>query len=368
MNNVYGIIYAYHVHTDLGELGKFRTAAALPVFGRYRLIDFALSNLMNAGILDNDIVMQYGYQSLLDHLRGGRTWNMVRHSGGMHMRLAAATESRFGGSMDALNGVYHHLKNELKDDYVLLIRGDLCASLDLTGFVESHIASGAPITAFCSKQPVPGAHNHFSVGEDGFATELLCYQEAEGPGFASLEAYVVNREALVEMIEWCRERSRIHFHQDALMHMMRAEGWKVNTFLHDGHAGFITNIDAYYKANMDMLNPDNLAGLFPEDRPVVTRSRSDVSTYYSDTARVSDSLVADGCIIEGDLERCIVFPGARIEPGAKLRDCIVLNDCVIHAGASLKHVIADKNVTVAEGLNLAGNASLPLVIPKGSQL
>lgn len=368
MNNVYGVIYAYHVHMDLGELGKHRTAAALPIFGRYRLIDFSLSALMNAGILDLDVIMQYGYQSLMDHLRGGRTWNMARHTGGMHMRLASATQGRYGGSMDALAGIEDRLQNEIKDEYILLTRGDLSASLDMSAFVEAHIASGADVTAFCTARPMPGAHNRFLVGEDGFATELRCRQTEQTAGVASLETYILKREALLEMIRWCSEGSRLHFHGDGLMHMMRSEGWRVNTFLHDGYARFITNIEEYYEANMDMLDPENLAALFPEDRPVVARSRSDVSTYYSDTARVSNSLVADGCLIEGDVERCILFPGVRIEPGARLRDCILLNDTVVRAGSDLKHVIADKGVSFAAGLSLAGSGRLPLVVPKGGQL
>ena len=366
-NNVYGVVYAYHVHEDLGELGKRRTAAALPIYGRYRLIDFALSSLMDAGIFDVDVIMQYGYQSLMDHIANGRTWNMVRHSGGMHLRLAAATQGRYGGNMDALDAIYNRLRDDVKDEYILLTRGDLSANLDFAGFVEAHIASGADITAFCTKRPMPGAHIRFLTDENGMATELLCRQVDHTQGVASLETYIMKRADLLEMIQWCAEGSHLHFHRHGLNHMMQ-KGLRVNTYLHDGYARFITSVSDYYEANMDMLDSRNRRLMFPEERRVATRARSDVSTYYSDTAKVVDSLVADGCLIEGTVERSILFPGTRVEPGAVVRDCILLNDTVVKAGAELRYVIADKNATLTAGINLTGNEKLPLVVPKGSTL
>lgn len=366
-NNVYGVIYAYHVHENLGELGKKRTAAALPIYGRYRLIDFALSGMMDGGIFDVDVIMQYGYQSLMDHISGGRTWNMVRHSGGVHLRLAAATQGRYGGNMDALDAVYSRLRDDVKADYILLTRGDLSANLDLRGFVEAHFASGADITAFCTARPVPGAHIRFVPGEDGFAAELLCRQAEQGQGVASLETYIMKREDLLEMIRWCAEGSHLHFHRDGLMHMMR-KGLRVGTYLHEGYARFITSIRDYYDTNMEMLEPENRRALFQADRRIATRARSDVSTYYSDTAKVVNSLVADGCLIEGSVERCILFPGVRVEPGASLTDCILLNNAVVKSGAVLTHVVADKEAVLSSGINLSGSGKLPLVVPKGALL
>lgn len=369
MKNVYGIVYAYHAFPALGELGRERTGASLPFCGRYRLIDFAMSGLMNAGVFNVGVIMQRGYLSLMEHLGGGRPWNMSRTDGGLHLLppygLWDAGKGVYGGCMEALDAVSTHL-HEIREEYVLLTRGDLCANVDMRAVIETHLASGADITAVCTERTLPGVHHSFILGADGGAAELLCRQ-SEGEGLSSLETYVMRREKLLEMVEWCHVHGKLHFHRDALRRAMD-QGWRVGVYLHDGYARHITSVQDFYEANMDMLCAENRAQLFPADRRVATRARSDVSTYYGDGARVRSSLVADGCRIEGEVDECVVFPGVRIGAGSALRRCVVLNDCVIGEGSTLRCAVADKNVTVSQGLYLSGNEKLPLVIPKGSKI
>ncbi len=368
MNNVHGMVFAYQQFPELGELGTYRTAGAMPFCGRYRLIDFPLSSMMNAGISNVDVLMQLGYQSLIDHMGGGRPWNMVRHSGGLHLMPIGIGRAPFTGTMDALEAIRYHLTNDIKEEYILMTRGGICANLDFNAMVEAHFASGADVTAACTRQePLRHvAHNRFVLADDGVtASELHCRQvDASHGGVVALATYILRRDKLLEMLDWCAEGNRTRLHRNALLHFM-SEGLKVNVYMHKGYARFIGSIQDYYEANMDMLNPDVLAQMFPEERPVATRARSDVSSYYGDAARVVDSLVADGCIIEGELERCIVFRGARIEAGAKLKNCILMNDAVIGKGATLTNVITDKSVTISPDTSLAGDAALPLVVPKG---
>ena len=182
-----------------------------------------------------------------------------------------------------------------------------------------------------------------------------------------LETSVIARKKLLEMIEWCAEGGRLHFHKDALQHFL-GEGWKVGTVIHDGYARHITCVDDYYQANMDMLDPELRAQVFPADRPVATRERSDVSTYYAAGSKVTNSLVADGCIIEGQVENSVIFCGAKIGAGSVLKNCIVLHDTVIGENVNLGCVISDKNVKISPYTTLKGNRRLPLVIPKGSKI
>ena len=369
MINVHGIVYAYHDHPDLGELCKERTAAALPFCGRFRLVDFALSSMMNAGIFDVGVVMQYGFQSLMEHLNSGRPWNMVRHSGGMHLLLAPVNRAGYDGDMQALEGISNHLSRDVKQDYVLLTRGDLCANIDFSALIEQHMRSGADVTAVCTTEALPCEHHRFIPDESGaFAAEMLSRQRGEGRGLASLETYILRRGLLLEMMRWSRESDRLHFHSDGLQHVLHA-GWRIGLYRHTGYARIITSVAEYYEANMDMLDRDKRLSLFPpNERYVATRARSDVSTYYGETARVTDSLIADGCRIEGQLDRCILSSGVRVADGAHLRGCILLNDTVIGPGTDLRCVIADKNVNASPHIDLAGNARLPIVIPKGTVL
>lgn len=370
MKNVHGIIYAYHGFQDLRELCAHRTGASLPFCGRYRLIDFALSSLMNAGIHDVGIIMQKDYQSLMDHLGSGRTWDMSRRTDGMRLLppygLPDSRKGVYEGCMEALNAVHSYI-HDIQEEYVVLIRGDLCASVDISAAVAQHIASGADVTAVCTAATPVGVHHRFVPGDSGFAEQILCRQTAAGPGVASLETYVMSKQKLLELVSWCAERNRLHFHRDAMMHLM-SKGGRVGIYMHKGYARHIVSVSDYYEANMDMLDAEKRAELFPEDRRVTTRERSDVSTYYGDMASVKNSLVADGCLIEGSIENCILFCGVEIAAGSRLKNCIVMNDTVIGPNVELGCVISDKHVEISPFVTLTGNHKLPLVIPKASKI
>lgn len=365
MNNVHGIIHAYHGYSEMHELGSKRTGASMPFCGRYRLIDFAMSSMMNAGIYDVGVIMQKGYQSLLDHLGSGWAWNMERHNGGLSTLppygLANSEQGIYDGCMEALNAVRTYLRH-IRQPYVILMRGDLCANIDLAKAVEQHISSGVDITAVCTAYPLTCKHHSYIVGEDGIAEQMLCVQ-SENVGVQSLETYIMSTKQLLEVVEWCAHRGRIHLHRDAIRHMMD-EGRKVGVYMHEGYARMIKNVVDYYKANMDMLDDEKRAMLFPPERHVTTRKNVNVSTYYGDGAKVKNSLIADGCVIEGTLENCVLFPGVRIAAGSVLRDCIVMNDSVIGPNVDLSYVIADKEANISSSVSLTGNPQLPLVVPK----
>ena len=147
-----------------------------------------------------------------------------------------------------------------------------------------------------------------------------------------------------------------------------AEGGRMDTYVHPGYAVAVRSVEAYYKASMDMLKPEFRRQIFPAGRPVRTKTHEEVSTYYGENAVSRNSLVADNCMIEGSIENCIVFSGARIERGAKLRNCIIMRGGIVGEGAELDCVIADKYCSFSAGTVLTGNPKLPMVVPKGSRI
>lgn len=368
MKNVHGIIYAYHSFAELGDLCAFRTGASLPFCGRFRLIDFALSSMQNAGMHDVGIVMQRGYQSLMDHLGSGRAWDMSRRVDGMRLLppfgLRSSTKGVYEGCMEALDAVQTYIRL-IKQDYVLLIRGDLCANIDLEKVIEQHMDSNCDVTAVCAKAAPSDVHHRYIVDENGIATQLLCRQRDEKQGLAALEVYVMKKETLLELMDWCTERGKLHFHRDAMSHLMN-NGGKVGVYVHDSYAKHIVSVKSYYEANMDMLDAEKIFQLFP--RNVTTRERSDVSTYYGDKAAVKNSLIADGCVINGEVENSIVFGGVKIGPYTSVKNSIIMNDAVIGSNVQINCVIADKGISISDYTTLMGNSALPLVIPKESIL
>ncbi len=370
MTDVQGLIYAYETESALGELTTHRTSASLPVGGRYRLIDFILSNMVHAGLRDVGVIMQRDYQSLLDHLGSGKAWDLSRRTGGLRLLppfgLPDSHTGDYRGRMEALGAVRSYVQ-DIRCENVCLAPGNLLANIDLQAALAQHVRSGALVTAVCSDgEPAPRCHRYFPEA-DGFSAQLLCSVGKESGGVASTEVYIIRRELLLEMIERCHRQAKLHFHRDALLGWM-ADGNRVNVYVHRGFARLIETVKDYYAANMELLQPATQVSLFPPERPVRTKERADVSTYYGEESRVRNCMVADGCYIEGDIEDCVLFRGVRVEKGAQLRGCIVMQDSVIGRDSLLKSVIVDKDARLGAGLTLAARPELPLVVPKGSVL
>lgn len=371
MKDFHGLIFAYYTDARLRELVSMRTAASLPFCGRYRVIDFSLSAMRNAGIVDVGVIMQRDYQSLLDHLGGGKAWDMARRTGGLRMLppfgLPEYHRGNYAGTMEALIAVSSYIK-DVNAKYFVLMLGDMCANIDLTEPMEQHRKSGASITAICTdRADAEGFRMTYLTDENGKARQILVDAVNEKEGVLSLEAYIINKETLLELMETSRKQSLHRFHKDTLDTWLK-EGGKMDIYVHHGYTALIRSVDSYYKANMDMLNNDIRHELFPADRPVFTKAREEVSTYYGVGSYSRNSLVADNCIIDGSIENCIVFSGARIAAGAKLKNCIVMNDCIVEAGCSLDHCIIDKDCSFSAGTVLNGNERLPLIVPKGSNI
>ena len=370
MRNYHGIIFAYHAQPELRELTSARTAASLPFCGRYRLIDFPLSSLRNAGILDVGVIMQRDYQSLLDHIGSGKAWDMSRHTGGLRMLppfgLPEYHTGDYNGTVEALNAVSTYIR-DIEEDWVVLMLGDMAANIDLQAVIRQHEKSGADATAICADHTPMGVHHRYILGKDGFVEKIALYREGDCEGYASMEGYIVRKDQLVDIMDRCKAGKLFLFHRDAV-NLFLADGGKMGIYVHPGYAQAIRTVDQYYKVSMDMLGSENRRQMFPADRPVRTKEHEEVSTYYGEKAVSRNSLVADNCIVEGQVENCIVFSGARIAEGAKLKDCIVMRGCTVGEGAELTCVIADKNVSFSPETRLVGSPKLPTVVPKGTKI
>ena len=370
MSTLHGIIFAYHAKSELGELVRHRTSASLPFCSRYRLIDLALSSLINAGVRDVGVIMQCDYQSLLDHLGSGKAWDLSRTSGGLHLLppfgMAGLRTGEYRGSLEALSAMHLYL-SEVNAEHIILCRGDLVSNVDLSAAVRRHLSTGADITEVCSAEPPAEENNCFLPDADGFSGRQLCHVHGRSEGVYSLEISVIRKRVLMELIGWARACGKISLHRDAYQHHLQ-NGGRICLYLHEGYAKRVSSVADYFQVNMDMLLPQNRACIFPAGRPVRTRGRAEVSTYYGEKARSENSLVANGCYIEGELENCILFSGVRVEKGVHLKNCILMQDTVICEGAALKFIISDKDVRVSPYVTLTGSEKLPLVIPKGSEL
>ena len=369
MNDLHGILFAYRSDANLGELTRPRNTCSLPFGGRYRLIDFMLSNCVNAGMTDVGVVVHQSYQSLLDHLGSGKDWDLSRKHGGLRILPPFSyTEQGHGeyrGSMEALAGVYDYLE-DIRQDYVLLAWGDTAINLPVSEVFEQHLSSGADITVVCTP-PLKGAprfSEYVEVSEEGRITDLSIHPTAADKALESLEIYVLSKRLLMDMVDYCAAHDVSNFSRGVLQPRMKS--LKMMPYVHKGYVGRFQSVGDYYQRSMELLDPVVRADLFNSARPIRTKDQSNPSTYYGPESVSKCSLVADGCQIEGEVSNSILARGVIVEKGAKVSDSVLMQGTVVKAGASLSYVIADKDVTVNEGRMLMGHATYPLAIAKGS--
>ena len=366
MSKLHGIVFSYLSNPDLRELTQHRNTCSIPFGGRYRVIDFVLSNMVNAGVGDVGLIVHANYQSLLDHVGSGKDWDLSRKHGGLRILppfgYAGKREGVYRGRMDALSGVRSYLQN-IRQDHVVLAGGDLVANLPLADIYEAHIRNDADITAVCTNRPTcdPKGSTYFAVGAGGRITDVSV-RPATAMGCESLGVYILSKELLLSLVDHCAAHNIPSFSTGVLQSMVGQ--LKICPYIFDGYAARLQSVAGYFARSMDLLDPQVRAQLFAPDRPVRTKDRSDPSTYYGPDAKAVNSLVADGCIIEGELENCVVFRGVRVEKGAKVSNCVLMQGTTVQAGAVLKYAITDKNVRVNPGRMLMGHSTYPLAIAK----
>ncbi len=369
MYDAHGIIFAYASNARLKELIEHRTVASIPYGGRYRAIDFMLSNMVNAGIKSVGVIMRENYQSLLDHLGSGRDWDLARKLGGLKLLppfgyAGRRNESAFYGKMEALAGVTAYL-SRIPQTYVVLADGDLIANIPIEDVVEAHVQSGADITAVVTSREVSEAETatYVSFGWKNRVTDVILGR-LESDGYEALGVYVMEKSLLDTLVTHCSSHNLYSFERDVLQAM--CEKLNISAYVFDGYASRLQSIASYFKHNMDLLWPSVRSALFTRERPIKTKVRDEASTYYGPSAHVSNCVVADGCYIEGTVENSILFRGVRIDAGVRVQNSILLQDCRVSAGAVLNYAICDKEVLIHRGRMLMGHDSYPIAISKGS--
>ena len=333
MNDLHGILFAYHSDSNLGELTRPRNTCSLPFGGRYRLIDFMLSSYVNAGISDVGLIVHESYQSLLDHVGSGKDWDLSRKHGGLRILPPFGVAERGGsgeyrGNMEALAGIYTYLQN-IRQEYVIMGWGDMVVNLP-----------------------------------DGLVSDLSINPAHAANALESLETYIISKKLLLDMVDYCAAHNIHNFSRGVLL--PRLSTLKVLPYLHRGYVARFQSVADYFQHSMDLLDPAVRADLFDPDRPIRTKDQSNPSTYYGPGSVCKHSLVADGCFIEGEVENSILSRGVIVEAGAKVSNSVLMQGTIIRAGASLSYTITDKNVQVNQDRMLMGHSTYPLAISKDS--
>lgn len=370
MKGLHGIVFSYEKTPGLRELSEHRMPASVPFGGRWRVIDFTLSNLRSAGVSDVGVVLHGNYQSLLDHLGSGKVWDMSRKNGGLKLLPPFAdTQSyraeAFRGKLEALANVRTYLE-QIRQDHVILCDSDLIVNLPLSEVFEAHLASGADVTAVCTAgSDLVENGTYFTLDGEGRVREVRCAPRT-AEGHRSLEMYILSRALLLKLVDECAAQDKVSFRRDVLQ--ARVDTLDIRGWVWDGYAAQLRSVQEYYERSMQLLRPSIRTELFCPARPILAKEDDEASSYFSPESQVRSSLIADGCIIEGLVENSILFPGVTVARGAQVRGCVLMKNTHVGADASLRCVITDKNVEILPERTLMSHESYPLVIARGSEI
>lgn len=370
-NRALGIIFANMHDNMVGEMTEIRSMASLPYGGRYRLIDFHLSSLVNAGVTKVGVIAKRNYQSLLDHLGSGRAWDLARKRAGLSIFppfSSAQEEETYHGRIQALHNISRYIKLS-SETYVILMDCDHVCNLDFVDLINKHTESGADVT-IVTRDIIPDEDMEKNLvtlhtDETGRVREMLLNRFEEGCS-VSMDIFVLEKNKLMELIDNAVCRMQTMFERDILMNNL--DTLNVRSYPFTGFVRRVYSTKSYYEANMDLLAPANMASLFPPERPVYTKVRDEAPVRYGLDAKVKNSLVADGCVILGDVENCLLFRGVTVGKGCKLRNSIIMQDTIIGENSELNYVITDKEVVVSPGRSLMGHENYPLYIKKFSNI
>lgn len=372
MSNVLGIVFANMHDTTISDLTKRRTMGSVPFGARYRLIDFPLSNMVNSGITNVGVITKANYQSLLDHLGSGAEWDLSRKTGGLHLLppYGHVNGGLYRGRLEALAGVEDYLAHG-DTEYVVMTDSDVIINIDYKPIVDFHEKNGADITAVYAKNTFTKEQLKtkvvLGVNDAGLVYDVVIRPETiEGETNVSLNMYVMKRDFLLTIVKECASRNLYSFEVDILQHKLK--DLKICGYKYNGYYEQVDSIKSYYSSNMALMDKKKRDLLFDRDNPIYTKVRDDAPAKYGLDARVTNSLIADGCIIEGIVENSVLFRGVKVGKGAIVKNCILMQDTVIGDKAEINYVITDKEVITGSYRTMNGTIDYPIYVAKGASV
>ena len=377
-NDVMGIVYTSKDDLNLRELTSQRAVAAIPVAGRYRLIDFTLSNMVNSGIHNVGIIAQKNYSSLMDHLGSGKDWDLHTRNNGLFILppfMTRYNSGEYNGLLDALRSNFDYLRRS-KQDFVILTDSDYIMTTSFEPMIDQHIKSRADITMMYKKvtpeitefsSSSKNNHVYMDLDHDKNVANLEINPNAASFGNFFLSVMMVKRTLLIYLVDQALSRGSHDLYADVLLPAIQAGSLKIMGYEEKSYYRRVETIRGYFNLSLDLLKPEVRQSLFGAN-PVFTKTRDSIPTIYRAGAKVTNSLVADGCVIDGEVENCVLFRGVTVAKGAKLKNCVIMQDGYIEEDVELENVIFDKAVTIRSHSRLVGPGQYPIVIGKNITL
>ncbi len=349
----------------LRDITAIRAVGSAPFGGRYRLIDFALSNMVNAGISKVGVITKKNYNSLMDHLGSGKAWDLSRKHQGLYYLPPMGADDLYEGRMSSLSDVLSFLRAS-KQEIVVLSDCYTVGNIDLDKMIRAHIDSGAQVTVGYVHAKLTKAYDHMmvSIDDTNRITDIVFNQMDEAEGNFGIGLYVMHKSYLMQMVKDAIGHNYMHFERDILQKHLR--DLQVYGYAIQEKTMIIHSPEQYFAANMALLDADVRKAWFPTGRPIYTKVRDCAPAKYGLNSVVGNSLVGDGSNVNGTVKNSVIFRDVDIGKGAVIENCVIMQGASIGENCVLRNVIVDKNVVVKNNRNLQGCETYPVYIAKNS--
>lgn len=360
-----GVINLIQETEEMGLLTAERCVATVPFGGRYRLVDFVLSSMVNSGVSKVAVFAHTKYRSLVDHLGSGSNWDLHRKQSGLFV-LPPAMEELIDFAKGDLHHFYSHrdyfARSSLR--YVVVARSHMVCNVDFSKVLEQHRSSGADITVVCKRREEAeiGLARKVKLDERGRVLEMQDHYGRLESDVLSMEMYVMDKSLLLDLVETALAQGKMHLVRHAIMSQLNS--LNVQAYMHEGYLGVVNNVNAYYKHSLDLLRPEVWNELFFKPGLIFTKVKDEPPTRYQSTSLVTNSLVANGCDIAGTVENSIVFRGVKVKRGAVVRGSIIMQNGIIGEGSSVENSILDKENEIQPDRHICGSDRNPYLSPK----
>lgn len=369
-SSVAGIIFANSHDDAIPHLTENRSMASVPFGGRYRLIDFSLSNFVNADITDIGIITKGNYRSLMDHIGSGVHWDLDRKNSGIHILppFNISGARRYHGYIEALYGAMDFLIR-CNCEYIVLTEGGVVANIDLSSAIESHIANNADITAVyrvCDGFVNKTDAMVLSLDRDGRVCSAEFPQSATGSTCVTFGIFIFRRDLLMELVNSAYQNNARNIERDIIADNISS--LRIFGYCHKGFVAIMSSDETYTSANMSLLRPEVRRDLFNPQRPVYTKTRDDMATRYGTRAFVRNSFVAEGCVIDGTVRNSILFRGVTVKKGAVVENSILMQGVTAGENVCLNFVVSDKDASISDNMTIKGTSHRSFFIGKNQKL
>ena len=362
MEKVIGLITANYSTSRRSVLTEERPVASLPFAGRYRMIDFPLSNMVNCGIRTGGLVMPYNYRSLIDHVGSGKDWMLDRKNGGLFVLPGSAFGTSRSGARFLIRDILHNKSFLTRSDakYVICSASNYVYNIDYSELVAAHEQSGADVTMLtrlCTEDDADTVGVMFD-GERVRATKHgVTYGDT-----AFLDCFIADRELLLRLLDWYEAVDYMDLFEAMEGDFGRVD---VRSHIYEGYAAPIFTTEAFFEHNMDLLDPKISDQLFDPARSIKTKAHDTPPTKYERGCYVRNSLISAGTRVYGSVADSILGRSIVIESGATVRNSIIMQGCVIESGARVENAIIDRQNVIPAGTEFRGTPEDILIKEKG---